>query len=271
MKGKMYPPRVILAALSYYNAGSTLEDACKRVNKRFRAGVYPQLISHWLKEFRDITTYQRIRKETGPVENILATYTLNHEQNYNFKFHRVKLDRFVNEYFSPIREYVENIPKECPEDIFLDDPARSSQLGISANPSLEKKENYACKIADLALKGVTDNRRRHEAVQDFMLCNDTATLAVEVPVWLLPEEFNLELLSEMDKPITGHIDILQVRYGLIHILDFKPEAERVKPVSQLFLYALALSQRTGIWLRNFNPSFKDVVKTDTLRIQVCST
>ena len=90
-----------------------------------------------------------------------------------------------------------------------------------------------------------------------MLCNDTATLAVEVPVWLYPHEFNLELLSKIDKPITGHIDILQVRYGLIYILDFKPEAERIKPVSQLFLYALALSQRTGIWLRNFKCAWFD--------------
>jgi len=35
-------------------------------------------------------------------------------------------------------------------------------------------------------------------------------------------------------------------------LDFKPEAAKERyAMAQLFLYALALSVRTGIWLRNF--------------------
>jgi hypothetical protein len=52
--------------------------------------------------------------------------------------------------------------------------------------------------------------------------------------------------------VTGHIDLVQIRYGYIHLLDFKPEAAKEKyAMAQLFLYALALSLRTGIWLRNF--------------------
>jgi len=78
----------------------------------------------------------------------------------------------------------------------------------------------------------------------------------------LPDEvpFELKDLVKIGKPLTGHIDILQVRYGLIHVLDFKPDAhkeKRSKVISQLFCYALALSVRTGVWLRNFKCAWFD--------------
>ena len=102
-----------------------------------------------------------------------------------------------------------------------------------------------------------NNRERHEVVQDFMLANDTATLACEVPVYLYSREagrFRLLRDSDLDfrEGATGHIDLVQIKYGYVHLLDFKPEAAKEKhAMAQLFFYALALSARTGIWLRNF--------------------
>lgn len=52
----------------------------------------------------------------------------------------------------------------------------------------------------------------------------------------------------MVETLTGHIDVLQVRNGAIHILDYKPGAKREKPIVQLMVYALALSRRTGLRL-----------------------
>ncbi|MBU4266929.1 MAG: PD-(D/E)XK nuclease family protein [Candidatus Altiarchaeales archaeon] len=260
MEKKMYSPNVILAAMTHFNTDSNLVDAAKKVNKRFAVKTYPQLISAWLNEFEKITSYQRVRKATGPVEDIIFEHALSHLQPYNFKYHKVKVESFINEYFSSLREFLENIPEACPDELFCDENHRGSQLDIvnADDVSVEEKENYACKIADLALKGVVDNRKRHEAIQHFMLCNDTATVAVEVPVWLYPWQFNnLKLFSGVEKPLTGHIDLLQMRYGLIHVLDYKPGAERETPISQLFLYALALSRRTGIWLRNFRCAWFD--------------
>jgi hypothetical protein len=40
-------------------------------------------------------------------------------------------------------------------------------------------------------------------------------------------------------------------------LDFKPDAKNINATSQLFAYALALSVRTGIWLRNFRCAWFD--------------
>ena len=41
---------------------------------------------------------------------------------------------------------------------------------------------------------------------------------------------------------------MQVRNGEVHILDYKPNAKKEKPVEQLTLYALALSRLTGLRL-----------------------
>ncbi|MCK4418894.1 hypothetical protein KAV79_03730 [Candidatus Aerophobetes bacterium] len=47
--------------------------------------------------------------------------------------------------------------------------------------------------------------------------------------------------------ITGHIDLIRIRFGYIHLLDFEPMAAKQKyAMPQLLVYALALSARTEI-------------------------
>jgi len=60
--------------------------------------------------------------------------------------------------------------------------------------------------------------------------------------------------------ITGHIDILQLRNGAAHILDYKPNASAAKKaasITQLTIYALALSRLTGIRLYDFKCAWFD--------------
>jgi len=57
--------------------------------------------------------------------------------------------------------------------------------------------------------------------------------------------------------ITGHIDFVQIRNGRIHILDYKPNAMRERPIAQLMIYALALSRRTGLRLFDFTCAWFD--------------
>ena len=69
---------------------------------------------------------------------------------------------------------------------------------------------------------------------------------------------NCELkINELPKLITGHIDILQIRNGQIHILDYKPNAEKERPIEQLTLYAMALSRLTGLRLFEFKCAWFD--------------
>jgi hypothetical protein len=54
------------------------------------------------------------------------------------------------------------------------------------------------------------------------------------------------------QPITGHIVLLQLRAGYQHILDYKPDAAKeTHAVTQLTIYAMALSRRTGLPVKAF--------------------
>lgn len=97
-----------------------------------------------------------------------------------------------------------------------------------------------------------------------MLTTDSVTVAVEVPIFLTPEdiahmqrELGFEVPIQTDTTLTGHIDVLQIRNGGVHILDYKPNARKEKPIAQLMVYALALSRRTGLRLYDFTCAWFD--------------
>jgi hypothetical protein len=102
-----------------------------------------------------------------------------------------------------------------------------------------------------ALKGCSNNKKRHSIIENFLLSCDRDTVAVEVPVWYWDKKLG---------GVCGHIDILQVKNGRVWVMDFKPHASREnvdKVVSQLWLYARALSFRTGLGLDDFKCSWFD--------------
>ncbi len=94
-------------------------------------------------------------------------------------------------------------------------------------------------MTNLAQELAKTKKQRHEKVEEFFLINDSATVAVEVPVYLTEKE------SGFKKALTGHIDLIQVRSNRIHILDYKPDKEG-DAAAQLFLYARCLRKRTGL-------------------------
>ena len=56
---------------------------------------------------------------------------------------------------------------------------------------------------------------RRSLVERFMLTNHSATIATEVPIYFYLKEKG---------SLTGHIYLLQVRFGKVHILDLKSDA-----------------------------------------------
>jgi len=90
-----------------------------------------------------------------------------------------------------------------------------------------------------------------------------ATIAVEVPIYLTPEDFAYFqdrgfTFPFGPHPITGHIDFLQLRAGYLHILDYKADAAKEKrAVTQLTIYAVALSRRTGLPVKAFKCAWFD--------------
>ncbi|MBI1936444.1 PD-(D/E)XK nuclease family protein [Candidatus Woesearchaeota archaeon] len=143
---------------------------------------------------------------------------------------------------------------------------RASQIKFShLKIKISSKNNLACKLARLALNLALTNKERHQVIQNFFLINDSTTIAVEVPVYLTNWDAGyyrnqkgfIFPLNHYTTPITGHIDILQIRNGLIHILDYKPYAKNENPAEQLTIYALALSRKLNLPLYYFKCAWFD--------------
>ena len=276
LHNKTYPLRMILAALTDYNLGYSLQQTTARLKKKTNRSVSPSTITNWLQEYRQHCSYRRIRA-TGltrfPAQQTIRTIKLYHRQVYAFAYHRPKLDMLragtlddkrargstSTARFAPLADFLERIPTTCPHDLFRsdDDPkARASQarpeFADVSRIIVNRKENAATGAASLIIPAVGNNKLRHESLQRFMLANDSVTVAIEIPIWLtendiaaLERQHGIELAPhDADKPraITGHIDFLQVRNGAVHILDYKPDARTNKPIAQLAIYALALTR-----------------------------
>jgi hypothetical protein len=245
---------------------------------------------------------------------MVITATLAHRQLYRYRFHQAKCELIISEdfkhhRFGPLQEFLEMVPAECPHQYFMDG-LRASEVPLTFSKKqmiVRAKQNYANKLCTFVLQSVKERKLRHEALQKFMLANDSVTVATEVPVYLTLDDLehmktqlgftiyiknqkskikNTNKKSKMDndrasqgntsevaewtppmveelaseslpKLITGHIDILQIRNGQIHILDYKPKAEKERPIEQLTLYAMALSRLTGLRLFEFKCAWFD--------------
>jgi len=228
------------------------------------------MLSHGVKEFEPLCRYLRMRdfglKLFSPSQ-IIQTHRLYHEQVFDFSFHQAKLALLLQEYkhqkFEPLREFLESIALDCPHAYFRRGVRASKQkLNFDfTQVKIVRKTNFATRLAELALQAVSNPYERHRFLQNFMLSNDSVTVAVEVPVYLTEEDlehlkcelgfeipFNWEEERAEDGRwiLTGHIDILQIRNGMIRILDYKPQARKQKPLTQLVFYALALSRLTTL-------------------------
>ncbi len=210
-------------------------------------------------------------------------HLLFHSIKYNNQFHNIA------HFYEPLKNYLEKIgTDEFPHRIFTYDKAKTSSpyaeiaqnnlINESKNNKrasqikfthlkikISSKSNFACKLAKLALNLALANKDRHEAIQNFFLTNDSTTIAVEVPIYLTNWDsgyfrnqngFDFPLSSHTT-PITGHIDILQIRNGLIIIVDYKPDAKSENPTEQLTIYALALSRKLNLPLYYFKCAWFD--------------
>ena len=235
LNNKTYSLRVITSAITSYNLGNTLEESAKSINRRFKVRISKSSVHSWVKEFSNICTYWKIRPRAVKNYNgkILFTHSFNHNGlTYNFRYHKLKLEILTSNYPSLI-EYLKGLKAKCPDDIFRENE-RCSQLPIKIKTRKEGRYNHACKLAELSLKACNNNKERHPVVENFMLINDSSTIACEVPVWFW--EKNLDL------GMSGHINLLQIRNNRIYVMDFKPGAKRekdIKVASQLFYMHLA--------------------------------
>ena len=265
LRNKTYPIRLVLQALTLYNLGYSLGETAKRLKSKAGRAVSPTTIATWIGAHKEHTTFRCLRAEATtiyPPEQTIRSIKLYHRQVYAYAYHRSKLALLrcnpQHRRFGALASFLETIPSTCPHELFRrdDDPkARASQARPAFADSdrivINRKENTATATAGFIIPAVGNNKLRHETLQNFMLANDSSTIAVEIPIWLTEDEisgletrYGIELAAGgAPRSITGHIDFLQVRNDAVHVLDYKPDAHTNKPIAQLAIYALALTVR----------------------------
>lgn len=177
---------------------------------------------------------------------------------YHYCVHDLKRNSLLCNGYSSLNKYLDELFTSCPDDYFQSGP-RSSAIKFNLNIDLKKVKGH--EVSQLAEQGLAkiNVRSAHTKVQRFMLENDSKTVSVEVPVWILPAEIkNYNEIFNSNEPLTGHIDVLRVEDGKIWIWDYKPKAELEKyAATQTYFYALMLSKRTGIPLNDFRCGYFD--------------
>jgi transposase-like protein len=265
-KNKTYPLKIILETVSTFNLGYSLTETQRVMRRRYHREIPERTISSWLKEYRPLSTYSRLRlagRKLFRPETLIGSHTFHHQQVYRFQLHQAKLNLLTEPTALPAAHDFADIASLKKYLANIEAGHRSSKFPAELQPPITRKENHATRAAALALPTSPDNKRRHETLQRFLLINDSVTVAVEVPVFLTKEDivyyrtrgFDLDFESDV---ITGHIDFLQIRNGYIHILDYKPEARQETHAHvQLTIYALALARRTNLPLKFFKCGWFD--------------
>jgi ATP-dependent exoDNAse (exonuclease V) beta subunit len=271
-RAKVFPLKMILEAFCLFYSGHTIPRTARYLRDRFGHRIHPRTISRWLSEYRELTTYARLRPHAltrfSP-HTLIRSTRLHHKQVYMYRVHQGKLALILadkeHEAFSPVATYLTEMATACPHELFQEEH-RASQAAHAfdlTGVEIVEKQNLAPRIAHLALQAVTHHKRRHDELQRFMLMTDSVTVAVEVPIYLTSadirhmQQLGFHIPITTTGTITGHIDVLQIRNGRVHILDYKPGANHERPIAQLMVYALALSRRTGLRLFDFTCAWFD--------------
>lgn len=187
---------------------------------------------------------------------ILST-TYKHGGQYHYRIHDKKIEELCKKKISPLKDFLINVRTKCPNNYFNEGP-RSSILKISIGSDISHLQHHIQALARIGLdSGYYDNA--HMNVQMFLLGYDNKTIAIETPIWLLPQEHKkFSELFNSELPLTGHIDLVRIEDGKIWIWDYKPNAHREKFAdTQTYFYAYMLSKRTGIPLNNFMCGYFD--------------
>jgi hypothetical protein len=188
----------VLDAITLYNLGYSLEQTADKIKSRFGRRAGRSTIAAWLADHRSLTTYARLRAEGRklfPPIQAIRSIKLYHRQIYKYAYHRPKpaMLRQGREHarFAGVADFLERVPKDCPHDLFRDSERASQKAAGFLDTSrliVVEKENAATRMAALVIPTVGNNRLRHERLREFMLANDSTTLAIEVPIWLAQAE-----------------------------------------------------------------------------------
>lgn len=183
--------------------------------------------------------------------------SLDHDWYYRFRIHTLKSKMLCNK-FQLLTDYLENVFTNCPNEYFKNNKNRGSKLNFNLNLSVHNlKTHEVCELTKHALK-IDTEKTGHTKVELHMLEKDNKTIASEVPVWAMPGELEEFKNIDIKTILTGHIDLLRIEDGKIWVWDYKPNSSNEKyAATQVYIYALMLSKRTGIPIEKFRCGYFD--------------
>jgi len=242
-KHNQYPLKVILYALSSYNKGYSVKKIKTLTGRKYKISPSTRTIYSWIKNYERKLPMLNLRKKYNyTFKDLISTHKLEHIQIYPFSYHNLKLNIYSKK-LPQLKRYINWIERALPTNMFLDGP-RASTLKIHNNLKLIQKKNNVSKLVKFALINCNKPSNAHNVVEEFFLINDASTVCTELPVFIKPEEIND---VDTNIPITGHIDIIQIKYDKIFVLDYKPNLNNPKQyVSQMYLYKKAVHLRTAV-------------------------
>ncbi len=175
-KHSPYPVKVIMEAIGRYNLGYSARETVRYLKGRFRIAVPQKTFRLWYTAHKPICTYHTIREHIRRCfepAGLIEKHYLQHRQVYLYTLHHGKLEHlFAYPYhraYEPMRGYLSSITgRDFPHHLFTPDhPVRSSTYPVRLLATVTRKENYATKLAGLALQIAPSNK---EYVRDT--CNN---------------------------------------------------------------------------------------------------
>lgn len=254
---KRFDAWIIVKAVCYYNSGYSYEETSEILSRKYKVKIGKSSVERFVKEFSlgYLDIRDKIIGKHG--RNLIVEKMYKHSGLvYNFKLHKGKLKEYGK--FDGLRNFIFNVSKGINNEIFNNVNSRCSDQkdnGISVDVLCVENSRFN-KVVGEMLKIVKSNKQRHSVVENILLYSDRDTIAIELPVWYWDKY--------KDNGVCGHIDVVQVKYGKVWILDYKPDAEKENfdsVVSQLYNYALALHFRSGVLLEDMKCGWFDSVKT----------
>jgi len=251
LQKRTYPTAVIYTALQTYAQGKSLQETSSIVNKTHHVTTSKSTIHFWIHAYAHLTPLVQQRNKIITHKPVILSKRFTHENlKYVYLLHYYKLNTLVQPRFSTLHDFLIRFEQGCPDVFFSVGRRCSQQPSKKEGLIIQRKHNLACVMTEFAVQGARTPLQRHEKVEAFLLMQDTATVACEVPVWYWDKTLN--------EGVTGHIDILQVRNNLVYILDYKPDAAKQRTAKdQLYHYAVALSLRAHVPLHKIRCAWFD--------------
>ncbi|MEJ2251071.1 MAG: hypothetical protein P8Y97_15640, partial [Candidatus Lokiarchaeota archaeon] len=101
--------------------------------------------------------------------------------------------------------------------------------------NLDKENVLSCRANEVFTTFKNNNLRKkpgHGPILKNILIKDKNSIAIETPIWI---EVNNTYL-------TGHIDLIQLKKGIIYIIDYKPEGNFIYSLPQVATYGLVFKK-----------------------------